>query len=113
MSTKTDTQPEVSKPSLRTVLLESRWLTTLSTPLLVILFLGIWKLYTVFSGISRFVLPPPEAVFAAFFQQLTDPYIWKQHVWTTFYEVSVGLMWAIIVGVSLGYLIGKSRLFEE
>src|SRR5690606_1259281 len=100
-------------PGLKQRILRSRWLTIVSTPLLIILFLVFWKIGTETSGISRFVLPAPEAVGAAFFNQITDPYVWTQHIWTTFYEVMAGLFWAIIVGVGLGFAIGKWPIFER
>ncbi|GAA3739004.1 ABC transporter permease [Leifsonia bigeumensis] len=100
-------------PGLRQRILKSRWLTIVSTPLLIIIFLVAWKLYTEWSGVTRFVLPAPEAVGAAFLDQITDPHTWTQHIWTTFYEVVAGLFWAIIVGVGLGFAIGKSPVFER
>lgn len=100
-------------PGLRQRILKSRWLTTVSTPLLILVFLIAWKLYTESSGVSRFVLPAPEAVGLAFLNQIIDPYVWTQHIWTTFYEVMAGLFWAIIVGVGLGFAIGKWPVFER
>ncbi|MEO6019042.1 MAG: ABC transporter permease [Knoellia sp.] len=99
--------------SLRQRILASRWLPLVSTPALIIVFLIFWKVYAETSGISRYVLPPPERVGAAFAGQITDPYVWTQHIWTTFYEVTIGLFWAIIVGVGLGFAIGKSPVFEK
>src|SRR5690606_10823196 len=66
-------------PGLRQRILKSRWLTIVSTPLLIILFLLFWKIGTETSGISRFVLPAPEAVGLAFVNQIVDPYVWTQH----------------------------------
>jgi len=100
-------------PGLRQRIVKSRWLTIVSTPLLILVFLLAWKMYTQVSGVSRFVLPPPEAVGLAFFNQIIDPYVWTQHIWTTFYEVMAGLFWAIIVGVGLGFAIGKWPIFER
>lgn len=99
--------------SLKQRILGSRWLTIVSTPVLIIVFLVGWKLYSETSGISAYVLPPPEAVGAAFFEQILDPYVWTEHIWTTFYEVMLGLFWAILVGVGLGFVIGKSPVFEK
>lgn len=97
----------------RQVAAASAWLPMVSTPLLVLLLLLGWKLYTELSGVSKYVLPPPEAVGAAFMTQIFDPYVWQNHIWTTFYEVMGGLFWAIVVGVGLGFVIGKSPLFEK
>ncbi len=91
----------------------SRWLPVVTTPLLIIVFVLVWKIYTVASGVTKYVLPPPESVWAAFIGQITDPYVWQQQIWTTFYEVMIGLFFAIIVGVGLGFAIGKYPLFEK
>jgi NitT/TauT family transport system permease protein len=85
----------------------------ISTPALVVVLLVAWKIYSETSGVSKYVLPPPEAVGAAFLVQITDPFVWQNHIWTTFYEVMAGLFFAIIVGVGLGFAIGKSPVFEK
>jgi NitT/TauT family transport system permease protein len=77
------------------------------------MFLLAWKLYVDVSGLSRFVLPAPEAVGAAFWEQITDPFVWQTHIWTTFYEVMGGLALAIALGVGLGFWVGKSPIFEK
>ncbi|TDB99959.1 ABC transporter permease, partial [Micromonospora fluostatini] len=92
---------------------ENRWLSFYTTPLLIALFLVAWKIYVEVTDLSRFVLPPPEAVFASFAEQITDPFVWRTHVWTTFYEVMMGLALAIVLGVGLGLMIGKSPLFDR
>ncbi|MFG2062038.1 ABC transporter permease [Micromonospora sp. NPDC048871] len=91
----------------------NRWLSFYTSPLLIALFLLAWKLYVELTDLSRFVLPPPEAVFSSFIEQITDPFVWKTHVWTTFYEVMMGLTLAIVLGVGLGLMIGKSPLFDR
>lgn len=99
--------------SRRQRILSSPWLTAVSTPVLIVVFLLAWKIYAESSGVSRYVLPPPEAVGVAFFNQMIDPYVWTQHIWTTFYEVMAGLAWAIVIGVGLGFAIGKWPVFEK
>ncbi|MEU6020225.1 ABC transporter permease [Micromonospora sp. NPDC047134] len=91
----------------------NRWLSFYTSPLLIALFLLAWKVYVELTDLSRFVLPPPEAVFSSFIEQITDPFVWKTHVWTTFYEVMMGLTLAIVLGVGLGLMIGKSPLFDR
>src|SRR5690625_2940303 len=61
------------------------WVTT---PLIALLLLSIWELYVRISGINKFVLPSPIAVIRALANQLKSPYVWREHIWTTFYEVS-------------------------
>lgn len=108
-----DILAQAPSPSRRQRILGSRWLPIVSTPVLVAIFILVWKLYATFSGVSRYVLPPPEAVGAAFLSQILDPYVWSQHIWTTFYEVMLGLLWAIVIGVGLGFAVGKWQLFEK
>lgn len=104
---------QAPKRSRRQQLAASPWLPIVTTPIVVAVLLIGWKVYTVTSGISRYVLPSPEAVGAAFFTQIIDPYVWENHIWTTFYEVAFGLFYAVIVGVGLGFVIGKSPVFEK
>ncbi|MET8307345.1 ABC transporter permease [Micromonospora sp. NPDC005173] len=91
----------------------NRWLSFYTSPLLVALFLVAWKVYVEVTDLSRFVLPAPEAVFKSFAEQITDPFVWQTHIWTTFYEVMMGLALAIVLGVGLGLMIGKSPLFDR
>ncbi|WP_190252799.1 ABC transporter permease, partial [Dactylosporangium sucinum] len=84
-----------------------------STPLVLVLLYLIWKAYIAITGVSPFVLPGPAAVFEALKEQVTDPYIWKVHVWATFTETLWGLGIAIVIGVTLGFLIGKSRVLAR
>lgn len=112
-STGTGDLPPPPKRSLRRRLAENRWIAFYTTPLIVVIALVLWELYVRISGISRFVLPSPTAVFAAFGDQITDPYVWREHIWTTFREVIGGLVIAIVLGVGLGFLVGKSPLFDK
>ena len=48
--------------SLRELL--DTYLTWITTPLLLLAFIALWKLYVVVLDISPFMLPPPEAVAA-------------------------------------------------
>lgn len=91
----------------------SRWLPVVTTPVLVVLAVLAWKVYVEASDISEFVLPPPEDVARAFWGQITEGYVWRRHIWTTFYEAMLGLALAIGVGVPLGFAVGKSVIFEK
>ena len=104
---------QAPRPTWSQRLRRNRWLSLYTTPLLIALFIAGWKAYVEISGISRFVLPPPEAVGKAFIEQVTDPFVWRTHVWTTFYEVIAGLGLAILLGVGLGFLVGKSPIFDR
>lgn len=91
---------------------ESRWLPMVTTPILIALFLLAWKLYVTWKEMSPFVLPPPEDVGSALWDQITDGRIWREHIWTTFYETMFGFAAGLVVGVVVGFLMGKSRTFE-
>ena len=100
-------------PSLTKRLAENRWLSLVTTPLIILAALWYWDFYVRTSGISRFVLPAPSAVGTAFMGQITDPFVWERHIMTTLYEVMWGLFYAIIFGVSLGFAVGKSALIDR
>ncbi|WP_433496504.1 ABC transporter permease [Sphaerimonospora sp. CA-214678] len=90
-----------------------RWMVWWTTPLVLVAIYFGWKLYLAITDLSPFVMPTPEAVLAALKEQVTDPYIWQVHVWATFTETLSGLAIAIAVGVTLGFLIGKSRILAR
>ncbi|MFA9432043.1 ABC transporter permease [Egicoccus sp. AB-alg2] len=100
-------------PNLVTRLGQSRWLSLWTTPLILAVVLITWETYVAVTGISRFVLPAPSAVAAAFAEQITDPFVWRNHIWTTFYQVMWGLGFAILLGVGLGFAVGKSQVVDK
>lgn len=89
-----------------------RWLVFITTPLLAIFIIGIWEAYVRISGVSHFVLPAPSDVFAALKIQVMDPYVWTEHVWTTFVETVFGLLIGAFIGIASGFAIGKSRILN-
>lgn len=99
--------------SLRQRMLRSRSVAFVTTPLIIALAVGVWKVYVEVAGVSPLVLPPPEDVAVAFADQITNPHIWELHIWTTFYETMLGLAVAFALGVPLGFLVGKSPLVEK
>lgn len=105
--------PAAQQPSLSERLRQSRWLSLYTTPIILAIFIAAWKLYVELTDVSAFVLPPPEAVAVAFAGQITDPFVWERHILTTFSEVVRGLGLAIVLGVGLGFLVGKSPLFDR
>ncbi|MEV0133169.1 ABC transporter permease [Dactylosporangium sp. NPDC050688] len=78
-----------------------------------ILFIAAWDLYVVITDMSKFVLPRPKEVAVAFGEQITTPYVWTGHIWTTFYEIVFGLLLACVLGIPLGFFIGKWELLER
>ncbi|MFC6152316.1 ABC transporter permease [Nocardioides yefusunii] len=96
----------------RTSTFVDRWLVFVTTPLLALVIIGGWEAYVRLSGVSHFVLPGPGDVFAALKTQITDPYVWTEHVWTTFVETVFGLLIGAAIGIASGFAIGKSRILD-
>jgi NitT/TauT family transport system permease protein len=84
-----------------------RILPWISTPLLLVFIIGGWKLYTVVSGISEFVIPPPEAAWASLVDLVRDPETWTVHAWITLFETIVGFAIAVVTGVAAGAVLGR------
>ena len=52
-----------------------RYLAFFTTPVLVLVIVGVWQLYIEVTGVSHFVLPAPKDVLTALGTQITDPHI--------------------------------------
>lgn len=87
-------------------------LTWITTPLIVVLFFLIWKGYVVWSGVSAFVLPPPENVLGAISRDLTSPETYE-HLQVTLQEIFAGFVAAIVVGVLTALLLYKVPVLEQ
>ena len=85
------------------------WITT---PLLVVLLIGLWEGYVSGSHISAFILPSPQAVWSAWLDLLASPRAWG-HAATTVYETALGFAWGLVIGVGLGVLIGRIAWLEK
>ncbi|SHI63695.1 NitT/TauT family transport system permease protein [Nocardiopsis flavescens] len=107
---------EVARADLRRLrhrrLLESRWILWITTPVLLLLLLGAWKLYTVVSGVSALTVPPPEAVGRALFELMGRSMLYEA-AYYTFYSTVMGFLIAVVVGVGLGIVLGKLHLLEK
>jgi NitT/TauT family transport system permease protein len=79
----------------------------ISTPLLLIVIVGLWKLSTVVFDISRFVLPAPEEVAATLWTLLGQPEVWLVHARITLVETVVGFLFALVIGVLAGSVLGR------
>jgi NitT/TauT family transport system permease protein len=88
-----------------------RW-SWLSAPLILAAFVIGWKLYVELSGVSRFILPPPEQVARAFMALLAGKTT-AMHAGITLYETVVGFGFALLSGVALAALLGKLRWLER
>lgn len=89
-----------------------RLLPWISTPLLLVVIVGVWKLYTMVSGISEFVIPTPEAAWVSLVALVTEPETWTVHVWITLFETVAGFVIAVITGVAIGAVLGRVYWLE-
>lgn len=87
-------------------------LTWVTTPLILALFLVGWTLYIDWTGLSRFVLPKPAAIFIALWDLLHAGFFWKAFR-VTVTEILIGFAMAVALGAGLGIALGKSRLAER
>ena len=94
------------KRKLRETLLP--WITT---PLLLVLLIGVWHIYVTTTGLSAFILPAPIKVWEAWVDMLSSSRAWG-HTWMTIYVTLVGFGWALVIGVSLGVVLGRVRWLE-
>lgn len=85
----------------------------ISTPLLVLAMLVVWKVSTGIFGISPFVLPPPEEVAATLADMLRRPELWVAHARTTLVETLTGFGFALVIGVSVGVVLGRVLWLER
>lgn len=105
-------QPSRATSYLRWVV-RSRYLPYVTTPLLLGVAIAAWAGYVSIFEVSQYVLPGPGEVFASLADQLSRPHVWQQHIWTTFYETIVGFALGLLVGIVLGFAIGRWHLVEQ
>lgn len=75
-------------------------------------FLGSWKLYVEVADISKFVLPPPEDVGAAFVEIMGESSTWE-HLRITVWEIMAGFVLALGAGFVIGVVIGELPAVER
>lgn len=73
----------------------------------VAIFFLIWKGYVEYYNVSHMVLPPPDAVFFAFFDLFLSGQIWW-HLYVTTLEFTIGFVLACTLGIVLGMLLGRN-----
>jgi NitT/TauT family transport system permease protein len=84
-----------------------RLLPWISTPILLIVIIALWKLGTVAFNVSRFVLPPPEDVAVTLLNLMGQPEVWLVHARITLVETVVGFVIALVTGVIAGAVLGR------
>lgn len=90
-----------------------RALPWISTPLLVATAVGVWKLVTIASDVSPFILPSPESVAAAVAELVSRPDTWTVHARVTLTEAVTGFLLAVVSGVGVGVVLGKVLWLER
>lgn len=85
------------------------WITT---PLLLVAMIVVWDAYVTGYGVSPLILPAPGQVWTALVRILQDART-LGHAWTTLYETLAGFGIAIVIGTSLGALLGKVAWLER
>ncbi len=85
------------------------WLASL---LLLIIFLGVWEGYVRLNDVNWFILPPPSVVVTEWVRQLGTANLWY-HTWITVFETVLGFIFAVVLGVGFGALMGKMRRVEQ
>lgn len=78
----------------------------------VLVLLVVWQLVTMLDLYPEFIIPSPLAVLERFIDVLRDGSLWL-HTRTTLGQMLMGLGIGVIVGMSLGYAMAKSRLLED
>jgi NitT/TauT family transport system permease protein len=81
-------------------------------PLVSLLALLAWELFTRYGSLPAFILPSPRLVFERLLRALADGSL-ARHSAVTLLEVVLGLLSGTTLAVAFGYLIAKSRLFER
>lgn len=75
--------------------------------------LMLWELAAQLGWINKFLLPPPSAILRAIVLQSgpegNPPYAIWLHVWSSLYRILVGVLLALVIGGSVGMLIGMTR----
>ncbi|GAA5234481.1 ABC transporter permease [Verticiella sediminum] len=77
----------------------------------VLTFFLLWKLYVTVFNVSALVLPPPEDVLFALVRMLQDSNTYY-HIYTTLAECLGGFVIAVILGTTLGQLLGRIQILD-
>jgi NitT/TauT family transport system permease protein len=86
--------------------------TSITSILLLVVFLAVWEGYVRVFDVSAFLLPPPSLVVAEWIRSLGTLSLWF-HTWITAYETILGFVIAAAIGVALGAVLGKLPKLEQ
>lgn len=76
----------------------------------IIIVLLIWQVLVVALKVPRYMIPAPFEIFAEFFRSAS---LLAQQGFVTLYEILLGFLVAVVVGMALAVLIVSWRLFEK
>lgn len=85
------------------------WLASL---LLLVVLLAGWEAYVRLADVNWLILPPPSVAVAAWVAALGTATLWY-HTGITVFETLLGFLFAVVLGVSFGALMGKMRRLEQ
>jgi NitT/TauT family transport system permease protein len=91
---------------------ERNWVPWVSTPIVLLLVLGVWTLAVTAFGVSPFILPTPADVGEAVLRMLADSSTWG-HVAITLTEVTLGFLAALVCGLVAGVVLGRAEWLER
>ncbi len=107
----TDVATPPASASLRKGTARDSLLPWITTPVLLLALLSVWHFYVSIAGVSAFILPAPIKVWDAWMDMLTSSRAWR-HTWLTVYVTLTGFGWALVIGVGLGVMLGRTRWLE-
>ena len=81
-------------------------------PLSIVAGFGLWQLAVQWLRLPAFILPGPVLVWQRFLRTLSDGSL-LSNSWITLLEVLLGLILGASLATCLGYLLAKSKLFEQ
>ena len=84
----------------------------ISTPILLVIFLGAWQLIVSAGSVSEFILPSPASVWTALVQKLQEAATYHD-LWITLWEVLVGFAIALVAGIVIGAVLGRIVWLER
>lgn len=82
-----------------------------SSFLLVLLLAG-WEAYVRIFEVNKFILPAPSIVIEAWVRSLWTAPLWI-HTWITVLETTLGFVFAVVLGVGFGAIMGKLPKVER
>jgi NitT/TauT family transport system permease protein len=89
-----------------------QYLPFFSTPIALLLLVGLWQLYTATDARSKYIIPAPALVWDQIVNFPNDPKF-VSNTWQTIYETLLGFAFATLVGVVLGFIVAKSVILER